>query len=260
MKVIILTILVVYLGTLIYIYFTQDDKVFNSSAIQKNELFELKNMKRIFFKVDDVILEGVYKKSQKKHAPLILYFGGNADDATRILLHVKSLEEFDIVAFNYRGFVNSEGKPSEKTLFSDALKIYDKFANNKEVILIGRSLGTGVASFLASKRRIKGLILVTPYDSIVSMAKKMYPYFPIEILSKHKFESVKYMLHVNSKVGLIEVKDDEMIPKYHFDKLRANVKNLALHVELKNTTHGEVLTHLDFENTLKKMIKEFDVN
>ena len=260
MKVIILTILVVYLGALIYIYITQDDKVFNPSVIQKNEQFELKDMKRILFKVDDVILEGVYKKSQKKHAPLILYFGGNADDATRILLHIKSLEEFDIVAFNYRGFVNSEGKPSEKALFSDALKIYDKFSNNKEVIAMGRSLGTGIASFLASKRKIKGLILITPYDSVVSMAKKRYPYFPIEALLRHKFESVKYMLQVNSKVGLIEVKDDGIVPKYHFDKLKEKVKNLALHVELKNTSHGEVLMHPDFENTLKKMIKEFDVN
>ena len=261
MKFVVVVIVAIYLGALLYIYFTQDTKVFNHSEIEKKEPLDLENMQRLSFEVDkDVILDGVYKKSDTKDAPLIIYFGGNADDATRILLHVKSLEGYDIVAFNYRGFVHSSGKPSEKDIFGDALRIFDKYGKNKDVIVMGRSLGTGTATYVASKRDIKGLILITPYDSIVSIAKKIYPYFPIEILSKHKFESVKYMTNVKEKVGLIEVEDDDTIPKYHFDKLKEKVGNLALHVELKNITHGDVLSHPQFEESIQKIIKEFDVN
>jgi len=254
MKILLVIAAVVYLSALVYIYVTQDDKIFNATSIEKREPFSLKGVEQITFEIDDIVLDGIYKKSQKEDAPLILYFGGNADDATRILLHVKSLVGYDIVAFNYRGFASSTGKPSEKAMFGDALKIYDKYKKEKEVMVIGRSLGTGVATYVASKRDVKGLILITPFDSIVSMAKEKYPYFPIDLLLKHKFESAKYMLDVQASVGLIEVEFDDVISKKHFDKLMAKVKNLALHVELKNTTHADVLMHPDFEKTLKRII------
>jgi alpha/beta superfamily hydrolase len=250
MKFVILSLVFIYAGALLYIYLTQDSQVFNPSAIDKKEPVKLKNVEHISFEMEnDVVLKGIHKKTN--NSPLLIYFGGNADDATRIVLHVKG---FEIIAFNYRGFVNSGGKPSEKNIFSDSLKIFDKYAKNKEVIVMGRSLGTGVATYVASKRDVRGLILITPYDSIVSIGKKMYPYFPIETLSNHKFESVKYMLDVKAKVGLIEVEGDDVIPKYHFDKLKEKVLNLALHVELKDTTHGDVLQHSNFEKTVRKMI------
>ena len=250
MKLLILGFIALYLGALVYIYLTQDSQVFNPIAIEKKEPVKLKNVENITFEVaKGVVLQGTHTKVD--NSPLVIYFGGNADDATRIVLHIKG---FEIVAFNYRGFVKSDGKPSEKAIFSDALKIFDKYGLNRDVIVIGRSLGTGTATYVASKRDIKGLILITPYDSIVSIGKKMYPYFPIETLSNHKFESIKYMLQVKAKVGLIEVENDDVIPKYHFDKLKEKVPNLALHVELKNTTHGDVLQHPDFEKTIRKMI------
>ncbi len=239
---------------LVYIYLTQDRQVFNFSAIELKEPFDLVDTQRISLEMDEITLRGVYKTSQDSHAKLILYFGGNADDATRVLLHTKNLKEFDIVAFNYRGFVDSEGAPSEKAMFSDALKIYDKFSKDREVIVIGRSLGTGVATYVASKRDVNGLILITPFDSILHMAQTKHPYFFMKALLKHRFESVKYMPSVRSKVGLIEVSNDEIIPFENFDKLKDSVVNLALHVELQNTTHKEVLTHRDFEKTIREMI------
>ena len=239
---------------------TQDSKVFQPHLIEKKESISVKNMKKLSFEVEEnIFLDGVYKKSSDENAPLIIYFGGNADDATRILLSVKNFDKFDIVAFNYRGFVKSDGKPSEKAIFNDALKIYDKFANNRQIIVIGRSLGTGVATFLASKRDINGLILITPYDSILSIAQKTYPYLPVKLLSKYKFESIEHILDVNTPVGLIEVENDETIDKYHFDKLKDNVQNLVLHVELKDTTHGGVLHHPDFEKSIKKILKRFGI-
>lgn len=258
MKFLILGLVFVYLCVVIYIYITQDAKVFQPNLIENREPVSLKNVENLSLEVQkNIVLDGVYKKANKENAPLLIYFGGNADDATRILLHVKNLKEFDIVSFNYRGYVRSEGKPSEKAIFSDALKIYDKFAKNKNAIVMGRSLGTGVATYLASKRPIKGVILITPYDSIASIGQKIYPYLPVYFLSKHKFESIKYILDVKAPVGLIEVVNDETIPKYHFDKLREKVPNLALHVELNNTTHAEVLTHPDFEKSIKDIIKSF---
>ncbi len=258
MKMILLVILFLYLSILAYVYFTQDSKIFNYAQIEKNPPVKLKNCEKVILNVDDgVLLKGLYKKSKQEDAPLIIYFGGNSDDATRFLLHVEGLKDFDIVAFNYRGYVNSGGKPSEKNLFEDAIKIYDKFAKNSKVILIGRSLGSGVASYLASKRDAEGLVLITPYDSIVSLAREKYPYLPIDLLLKYKFESVKYISKINIPVAVVEVKGDTTVPNKNTQRLIKKIQNLALHVELENTTHADVLNHPDFEKTIKKAISKF---
>lgn len=258
MKIAVLVILIVYIVAIAYLYFFQNSIVFNAGAIESTKMFKLQNTKRINFEVEEgIVLDGVYKTSSIKDAPLIIYFGGNADDATRLLLHVTKILDYDIVSFNYRGYVKSKGKPSQDALFSDAIKIYEKYKKDKKVILIGRSLGTGVATYLASKKDVLGVILITPYDSIVSMAKKKYPMFPIDFLLKYKFESVKYVQDIKAPIGLIEVIDDKVISKYHFDTLKQKIPNLSLHVKLDNTTHGEVLKHSDFEKSLENIIDRF---
>jgi len=258
MKFIIIGIIFVYFIVLSYIYLTQDEKIFNKNAIELLPTFKVANMEHISLHVgDNAILDGVYKHSKKQNAPLLIYFGGNADDATRILLHVEGLVDFDIVSFNYRGYLKSTGKPSEKYLFSDALSIYDKYSKDRKTIIIGRSLGTGVATYLASKREIKGLVLITPYNSIASIAQRKYPIFPINLLLRHKFNSVKYMLHVKAPVSIIEVDNDQVIPHYHLLKLKKVIPNLSLHVILKDTTHADVLTHNKFEKNLQSILGEF---
>ena len=258
MKIALLSVLFLYLAVVAYVYFTQDSKIFNYAQIEKNPPIELKDSEKVSLEVaKGVVLHGIYKKSKQNDAPLILYFGGNSDDATRFLLHVEDLKGFNILAFNYRGYVNSGGKPSEKNLFEDAIKIYDEFAKNSKVILIGRSLGTGVATYLASKKETKGLVLITPYDSISSLAAQQYPYLPIDLLLKYKFNSIKYISKINTPVAVIEVKGDTTVPNINTQRLIKKIKNLALHVELKNTTHADVLNHPNFENSIEKAISKF---
>ncbi|NOX15326.1 MAG: alpha/beta hydrolase [Epsilonproteobacteria bacterium] len=258
MKIIVITVILLYGVVSIYFYLTQDSKIFNVLAIEKKASFKLKNSKEIKLKVaNHVVLDGIYKKSDKKDAPLLIYFGGNADDATRFLLHIKSLEDFNVVVFNYRGYLKSTGKPSEKNLFNDALKIYDTFAKNQKVIIIGRSLGSGVAIYLASKRKALGVVLITPYDSIASLAKHKYPFLPIDLLLKYKFQSIKYVKNIDSPISIIEVEDDKTVPNKNTSRLSKKIKNLALKIELKNTTHADVLHYPDFEKILKKAILKF---
>lgn len=255
MKLIMIGIAILYLGGMAYLYFFQNSILFNAGAIKQEAAFEVPNMEHISLKVNDtVVLDGVYKHAKSKDAPLLIYFGGNADDATRILLYTQELTDYNIVAFNYRGYLKSTGKPSEKNLFSDALKIFDTFGKNKKVIVIGRSLGTGVATYLSSRRKVDGLVLITPYDSIASIAKDNYPIFPIGLLLKNKFESTKYMAHVKNLVALIEVKGDTTVTHKHFAELQASIVNLSSIVSLEHTTHADVLEQKSFEKTLKQMV------
>lgn len=246
------TIVLVYVAAMGYLYITQDAQVFNAKAIEKQAKVSVQNVENITLHVNEKVdLEGVYRKSTSDDAPLILYFGGNADDATRFVLHVKELEPFDIVTFNYRGFVGSTGKPSEKAVFEDALKIYDTYSKHKKVFVIGRSLGSGVASFVASQREVAGLVLITPYDSIVSMGEQKYPFLPIDFLLNHKFETLKYIPLVKAKIAIVEVENDMTIPRFHLQKLLEKMPREPLHVKLENITHGKVLEHPNFEKNLQ---------
>ncbi len=244
-------LLLVYLGLCFVLFFYQDSLIFKNDITKKVELLPfIKNIENIDIKVSkDVNLYGKHKKVESTNKnPLILYFGGNASDITSFFNYTSNINAYEIISFNYRGYINSQGKPSEKNLFDDALKIYDKYAKNKDIIVVGRSLGTGVATYLASKREVKGLILITPYDSILSIAKTSYPFFPIDILLRHKFESTKYIKNLTIPVVLIQVENDKVIQSFHFNNLKNKVQNLSSHILLKDITHSSVFSHKDFQN------------
>jgi len=255
MKKLLVGVIGLYLVAMGYLYFTQNDQLFPAKLIQKEAKVSGENIESLSLRVKDgVVLDGVLRKDEESDAGLILYFGGNADDATQFVVYTKALQGYDIVTFNYRGYVGSTGVPSEEALFEDALKIYDTYAKGRKVVVIGRSLGTGVATYLASKRVIDGLVLITPYDSILSIAKLKYPFFPIDLLLNNKFESVNYVPLVKAKIAVIEVENDATIPRYHFEKLLEAMPTKPLHVIFSNTTHGDVLEHPAFTKELQTIL------
>lgn len=251
-KIFLSLLLLLYIAALIYLYLTQDQKIFNFSLVEKKRplvLKECKNCKEVKLKVDGALLDGVYLENNSSE--LIIYFGGNADDATDFISIFKNLKNFDIVAFNYRGNALSSGKPSEKALFNDALKIYDTFAKKKEVFVVGRSLGSGVAVFLASKRDVKKLFLITPYDSIENVAKEKYPFFPIHWLIKYKFNSLKYIKDVKADIFIYMVKNDTVVSNDRTFNLLKHIKRSSIVKKFDNTTHADILEDKNF-------IKEFE--
>ncbi len=255
MKKLLVGVIGLYLVAMGYLYFTQNDQLFPAKLIQKEAKVSGENIESLSLPVKEgVVLDGVLRKDEESDAGLILYFGGNADDATQFVVYTKALQGYDMVAFNYRGYVQSTGTPSEEALFEDALKIYDTYAKGRKVVVIGRSLGTGVATYLASKRVVDGLVLLTPYDSILSLAKLKYPFFPIDLLLNNKFETVNYLPLVKAKIAVIEVENDATIPRYHLEKLLEAMPRKPLHVILSNTTHGAVLEHPSFTKELQTIL------
>ena len=237
--------------SLLYLYFTQESFIFNSKAASFSS-FTCKDCQRVVLNPQEGV-ELVGKARLSQSSKLLLYFGGNADDATAILKYLNPDLDMQVVAFNYRGYGESGGKPTQEALFSDSLAIYDTFAKDKQVIVMGRSLGTGVATYLASKRQVSHLVLITPYDSIRAIAKAKYPYFPIDLLIRHPFESTQYTPKIQAEVRVVEVLGDRVVPNEHTANLLLTIPNLSLHVKIENITHGEVLSVIDFNTLLAKL-------
>jgi pimeloyl-ACP methyl ester carboxylesterase len=124
---------------------------------------------------------------------------------------------------NYRGFGGSAGSPSEEAIAGDALALFDQVsASHPQIAVVGRSLGSGVAVRLASQRQVTQLILVTPYNSLVEIAARQYPWVPVQWLLKDRFESGKYAAHISVPTLLLVASDDEVIGRDSSQRLLSN--------------------------------------
>jgi len=156
-------------------------------------------------------------------APLVLYFGGNAEDvsamAGEVLEHAPGVSWLLV---SYRGYGGSGGSPSAAALTSDALAWHDhavKAWKPRRLLAFGRSLGSGPAVQLAGARALAGVVLVTPFDSLNAVAKRYYGYLPVDLLLKHRFESIDLAPKIEAPLLCLAAERDEVIPPDHARRL-----------------------------------------
>ena len=171
----------------------------------------------------------------------IIYFGGNAEDVYNNAPDFRStLPGHRVYLVNYRGFGGSSGSPTQANLFSDALNVYDTLRErHSRISVIGRSLGSGIATYLASVRPVQRLILATPHDSALAIAKNMYPVYPVSILLKDKYESVEYAPLITAPTLIMTAERDHIIPLKHSIRLaQAFAPGLVKQVVIENAGHN----------------------
>jgi pimeloyl-ACP methyl ester carboxylesterase len=163
---------------------------------------------------------------------------------------------------NYRGYGGSTGSPSEGALFSDAVALYDEVADtHKEVIVMGRSLGTGVAVYLAESRPVKALILVTPYESMVALARHYYPFLPVNPLLKDRYESHRRAPRIEVPILALMAERDEVIPAKISSGLVAafnpgTVEEVVIEGAGHNTIQEYEKYHLSIKNFMNRILAE----
>jgi pimeloyl-ACP methyl ester carboxylesterase len=152
-----------------------------------------------------------------KSRPLVIYYGGNAEEVSGNLLDLPRLQAGAYLFMNYRGYGDSQGKPSQKALCRDALHILDRLVERENiplhhVVLMGRSLGSGVAVYVAAQRPVGGVILVTPFDSLLNVARHHYPFLPVRLLLKHPFDSAALAPAIKTPALVLIGRQDTIIP------------------------------------------------
>jgi pimeloyl-ACP methyl ester carboxylesterase len=173
----------------------------------------------------------------------VIYFGGNAEDVSHSLATLgEAFPARSLYAMNYRGYGGSTGKPSETALIADALALFDRVhVEHSHITIIGRSLGSGVATHVASERPIERLVLVTPYDSLLTVAAGQFGFFPLRWLMLDKFESWRYAPKVTAPTQLIAAQNDEVIPSASTEALYKNfAKSLATLTVIPAVGHNSI--------------------
>jgi pimeloyl-ACP methyl ester carboxylesterase len=156
----------------------------------------------------------------------IVYFGGNGEDVAYNLPDFSSaFPEHALYLMNYRGYGGSSGAPTERAIHQDAQALFDwVHAKHAHVVVMGRSLGSGVAIRLASERPAERLILITPYSSIVELGASQFSYFPVRWLLQDKYESWRYAPKITVPTLLLAAENDEVIPRASTEDLYSRFK------------------------------------
>ena len=175
-------------------------------------------------------------------APLVVYFGGNAEEVSWMLAQGSSKTPgAGWLLVDYRGYGSSAGKPSESALVSDALTWHDHARQALaagQIVVFGRSLGSGVAVQLAASRPVSGVILVAPFDSLTNVARYHYPYLPVRWMLRHPFNSVERAPSVEAPLLCLVAERDEIIPVVHAKRLFDAWKGAKRWVELRGAGHN----------------------
>lgn len=208
-------------------YFNQEQMLFQSPPVSEEQLAQVHEQED---RIEELILEtddGVTLHGWLQHAeqaeepsPLLIYFGGNAEELSSTMNQFDALEDWSVLLVNYRGYGLSEGEPSEETLFQDARFLFDAAMERDDIdhdriAVMGRSMGTAPAVHLSKERDIAGTVLVSPYDSRTHLTEHRHPFMPVQWLIRHPFEiSSKAPLISSPLLGIIGT-DDTVIPPDH---------------------------------------------
>ena len=226
------SILIIYCAFTALLYFSQEKFIFFPQAVSAGKIKQIelkyKNAEEIALKTpDNVFIRGwLVKNGTAKQTPLVIYFGGNSDELSNMIELSQKFGSWSLALINYRGYGLSEGKPGEKEFFSDALTIYDYFSGRADIdraniVVFGRSIGTGVAVYLAKNRPVKGVVLVSPYDNIISLAEREFPYVPVGLILKHRFDSISVASSINLPLLVLTAEKDKTVPQEYSQRLAA---------------------------------------
>lgn len=177
-----------------------------------------------------------------KGSPLVVYFGGNAEDVSWMLDRAaRNAAGSGWLLVDYRGYGASDGAPSQEALSADAIEWFD-YAKQKleaqSIVAFGRSLGSGVAVQLAAARPVQAVILATPFDSLTNVARHHYPYLPVSWILKHPFDSSSRAPSIAAPLLCLVAERDEVIPRVHSRRLFDAWQGPKRWVELGGAGHN----------------------
>lgn len=235
---ILLLVVAVYFAISIALYYLQDYLLFKPEKLSKNFQFNYDNQEIKEYNLttrDGAVINGLLFKTKETPQGIVLYLKGNsksikgwgkfAVDFTRL--------GYSVLMVDYRGFGKSTGKRTQKAIKRDLQEVYNQIKERTDehnIILYGRSLGSGFATKLASINKPRLLILDAPYYSLTKVTTRFMPFMPLSILMKYPLPTYKWLKYVHCPIHIIHGTNDKLIPYRTSVKLsKINPSRTRLH-------------------------------
>ena len=207
---------------------------------------------------DRIELLSWYHNKNLNNYKTILFLHGNAGALENRIHKINHFKDMNVnfLLISWRGFSGNKGKPTEKGLYEDAKSavawLKSKGVNENNIIIYGESLGTAVATEIAQNKNFAGIILESPFTSMIDAGKNKYPYLPVRLLLKDKYESNKKIKNIKSPILIMHGKVDTLVP---FDMGK---KMYELANEPKIFYSQEYGDHMvDYDEKLLSALKKF---
>ncbi len=195
--------------------------------------------------------------AQPERKKAVIYFGGNAENIAFTVPELQRIfPEHALYVPHYRGYGGSSGQATEEALYSDGLALLQSVSLKYDsVVVMGRSLGSAVAVYLASRKPVGSLVLVTPFDSMTELASTFYPFVPVSLLLKDKFNSVSRAAAIQIPTLVLIAERDEVIPRKNSERLAAAFDpGLATIFVVPGAGHNDIETNPLYGGTIKTFV------
>ena len=256
--------LLIYIIMGIALYFLQERFLFHPQKLPQDHVFSFsipfkeinltvnndKNLSIVQFTVPDPVRKGV-----------VLYFHGNLRNIERYARFASNFTKnnYEVWMMDYPGYGKSTGKRTEQIMYEDAKNLYKmaraRFAKDS-IIIYGKSLGTGVASYLASVKDCKRLILETPFCSIESLFSHYAFIYPVNWMSKYHFPTYLNLEKVDAPVTIFHGTSDEVIPYSQSKRLMKIAKAGAELITIEKGEHNNLNDYPLFHQKLDSVLQQ----
>lgn len=208
--------------------------------------------------VGAVSLRGWIAVPKQATTGALLYFNGRRESPTTIFRFLEVLKSQTVVVFYYRGLGSSTGKLSEKILVDDGLRVLDWLSAKTQlpiasIIIVGRSLGSGIAVQVAAARNVAGMILISPFDSLINVIRRRIWFFP-NVLLPDKFDSVNHISGVSCTILSITGARDETIPADLTEGLFANWHGQLFEHRVPEGRHRGLLRYPSVQSAIAQFL------
>ena len=252
-------VIFVYILMLIFLYFYQRNLMYHPNENNYSDDQITVNIEKVKVKTSDEIeLLGWYHKKDLERYKTILFFHGNAGSIENRIHKLNHFQEMDVnfLIIAWRGFSGNNGSPTEKGLYEDGKSaiswLIDKGVKEENIVIYGESLGTGVATHLSQNKNFAGIILETPFTSMVDAAKNFYPYIPVSLLLKDKFDNKSKIRNINIPVLIMHGEVDQIVPYAMGKKMYEIANEPKFSYFTKHDNHM-----MEFDEKLLKALNSF---
>lgn len=250
-----------YVLLAVLLYFIQDKFIFKPEKLPEDFVYKYDApFREINFDIEKgVVINGLHFHV-KKPKGLILYFHGNSRSIKGWAKYARDFYryQYDVVLVDYRGFGKSTGKRSEREMLKDMQVVYDTLAVNmheNQIIVYGRSMGSGFASKIASDNKPRYLILDAPYYSFVKVVERFLPILPARWILRYHLRTDKWIRHVNCHTYILHGTRDWLIPVKHSEKLKALMPSKITLIKIKGGGHNNLPSFPEYHNFIRDILQ-----
>ena len=244
-----------------FLFFFQEKILFLPSVLPQDYKYEFAhNFEELFLNTDEKAVVNALHFKVENPKGVVLYFHGNAGDLSRWGKTTEYFadKDYDVLVMDYRTFGKSTGKISEPALYSDAQFCYDylkdRYSEDK-ITVYGRSIGTGIATYVAANNKPKQLILETPYYNMADVAHSRFPIFPARYFLKYKFPANEFIQDVTCPIYMFHGTDDAVIQYDSANKLfEVAPQKQTKFTVIENGHHNDLIKFEIFRNQMQSIL------